>query len=132
MKHRHGMACARKLCFPHNPPKRRHAKEKQKLNKKPCGQQDIDCKSRYARMFIKAFQFAKYCCKFSSYSTSDSSLYLCKRGFYLQERVCLHQCYLKVCVSWKASSQRTCAVIAIFLESLSLWENSIPCENMLT
>ena len=55
MKHRHGMACARKLCFPHKPPKRRHAKEKQKLNKKPCGQQDIDCKSRYARMFIKAF-----------------------------------------------------------------------------
>ena len=68
------------------------------------------------------------------------SLYLCKRGFYFYKRVfeklclfnitcqrpcCLHLCCLKVCVSWKASSQRTCAVIAIFLES-------IPCENMLT
>ena len=68
------------------------------------------------------------------------SLYLCKRGFYFYKRVfeklclfnitcqrpcCRHLCCLKVCVSWKASSQRTCAVIAIFLES-------IPCENMLT
>ena len=68
------------------------------------------------------------------------SLYLCKRGFSFYKRVfeklclfnitcqrpcCLHLCCLKVCVSWKASSQRTCAVIAIFLES-------IPCENMLT
>ena len=68
------------------------------------------------------------------------SLYLCKRGFYFYKRVfeklCLfnitcqrpcglHLCCLKVCVSWKASSQRTCAVIAIFLES-------IPCEIMLT
>ena len=70
----------------------------------------------------------------------EKSLYLCKRGFYFYKRVfeklclfnitcqrpcCLHLCCLKVCVSWKASSQRTCAVIAIFLES-------IPCENMLT
>ena len=70
----------------------------------------------------------------------QGSLYLCKRGFYFYKRVfeklclfnitcqrpcCLHLCCLKVCVSWKASSQRTCAVIAIFLES-------IPCENMLT
>ena len=78
-----------------------------------------------------------YAARIARFDLLRRSLYLYKRGFYFYKRVIeklclfnntcqrpcsLHHCFLKVCVSWKASSQRTCSVIALFLGSLCPWE----------
>ena len=96
-----------------------------------------DCESGQSCFEETRGTMAEFAKKFDVLSESIKSLYLYKRGFYFYKRVfeklCLfkmpcqrpcslhHHC-LKVCVSWKASSQRTCSVIALFLESLCLWE----------
>ena len=76
-------------------------------------------------MYSKAFIFVKGVFIFKKGVFEK----LCLFNITCQRPCCLHLCYLKVCVSWKTSSQRTCAVIAIFLESLSLWEKPSPVKT---